>query len=231
MSEKNSRYDQLHRELEDQRCAVNDDLSLLIPVVYGIAETFGSNCEVVLHDFQQPETSIAVIAGNVTNRHVGGSMTELGLSIIAQGDDAQDQVNYITRTLDGRVLKSTTIVLRNYESRVIGALCINLDVTELRGLANIIGELAGPPLESPQPVTFGDDIGQVIQAIIEEEKETLRDSTYHLTKQERLTITRSLDRRGIFTLQNAVPRVAECLGISRATVYTYLEEIRNTKEK
>ena len=231
MSEKSSRHDQSYRELAERRRSIDDDLSLLTPVVYGIAETFGSSCEVVLHDFQQPDTSIVAIAGNVTDRHVGGSMTEIGLSIIAQGDDAQDQINYITRTLDGRVLKSTTIVLRNYEGRVIGAFCINLDVTELRGLANTIRELAGPPLESPQPVTFVDDIGQVIQAVIEEEKGISRDSTNHLTKQERLTILRSLDRRGIFALRRAVSRVAECLGISRATVYTYLEEIRNAKEK
>lgn len=231
MIEKNLGQDQSHRESIDTHRAVSPNLAVLIPIVYGIAETFGRKCEVVLHDFQQPESSIVAIAGNVTNRHVGGSVTQIGLSIIAQGDAAQDQFNYVTHAPNGRVLKSSTIVLRDRDGDVIGALCINLDVTELRLLASMAQELVGPPLQTPEPVTFVDDIGQVLQAVIEKEIAVLGNSIDRLTKQERLTILRSLDRRGIFALRRAASQVAEYLGVSRATVYTYLEEIRGTEKK
>ena len=37
---------------------------------------------------------------------------------------------------------------------------------------------------------------------------------------------RSLHRRGVFAVRRAVPQVAARIGISRASAYTYLAEIR-----
>lgn len=137
-------------------------LDMIRPLVRGIAATFGRTCEVVLHDFRHPEHSIVEIVGDVTHRHIGGSMSQIGLGALAQGDAAQDQLNYLIRTPDGSVIKSSTIVLRDHHGHVFGALCINLDVTKLRLLAHTIGEFAGVSVEQPTLVTFGDDISQVI---------------------------------------------------------------------
>jgi len=66
-------------------------LAFLRPLLNGIAKTFSRNCEVVLHDFRDPEHSIVAIVGDVTHRHIGGTMSQIGLEILAQGDAAQDQ--------------------------------------------------------------------------------------------------------------------------------------------
>ncbi len=205
---------------------MDDFVDLLRPIVQGIHATFGSRCEVVLHDYRDPEHSIVAVAGDVTHRNIGGSVTQMGLAVIAEGEAATDQINYITRTQDGRVLKSSTIVLRNHEGCVFGALCINFDVTDLRMLVGALGEMAGASDAPATPVVFSDDIGQVIRAVIDEEEVTLGRSIDRMNKQDRLTIFRALEKRGVFTLQRAVPQVAEYLGISRATAYNYLEEIR-----
>lgn len=205
---------------------MDDFVDLLRPIVHGIHSTFGSRCEVVLHDYRDPEHSIVAVAGDVTHRNIGGSVTQMGLAVIAEGEDATDQLNYITRTQDGRVLKSSTIVLRNLDGHVFGALCINFDVTDLRMLVGAIGEMAGATDAPVTPVAFSDDFSQVIRAVIDEEEVSLGRSIDRMNKQDRLAIFRSLERRGVFTLQRAVPQVAEYLGISRATAYNYLEEIR-----
>lgn len=214
--------------LIERSSSIDDYLGLLEPIVAGIAATFGRQCEVVLHDFRDPEHSIVAIQGHVTHRHVGGSVSQLGLSLIAQGDAAQTQYNYSTRTPSGRVLKSTTIPLRDPGGRVFGALCINLDITDLRLLGGVIGELTGAATE-PRPVSFVDDIGQVIRALINEEEITVGCSLDRMTKQDRLAILQALDQRGVFALQRSVPQVAEYLMISRATVYSYLEEARSAR--
>ena len=201
-------------------------LDMIRPLVRGIAATFGRTCEVVLHDFRHPEHSIVEIVGDVTHRHIGGSMSQIGLGALAQGDAAQDQLNYLIRTPDGSVIKSSTIVLRDHHGHVFGALCINLDVTKLRLLAHTIGEFAGVSVEQPTLVTFGDDISQVIQAVLHEQEIVLGHPLNRLTKQERLAIFQALDQRGVFTLQRAVPQVAEQLGISRATAYSDLATVR-----
>ncbi len=214
--------------LIERSSSIEDYLSLLEPVVAGIAATFGRHCEVVLHDFRDPEHSIVAIQGQVTQRHVGGSVSQLGLSLIAQGDTAQTQYNYFTRTPAGRVLKSTTIPLRDPGGRVFGALCINFDITDLRLLGGVIGELTGAAAE-PRPVSFVDDIGQVIRALIDEEEVAAGRSLDRMTKQDRLAILQALDQHGVFALQRSVPQVAEYLMISRATVYSYLEEVRSAR--
>ncbi|MGH2549763.1 MAG: helix-turn-helix transcriptional regulator [Thermomicrobiales bacterium] len=205
---------------------MDDFVELLRPIVQGIHSTFGSRCEVVLHDYRDPEHSIVAVAGDITHRNIGGSVTQMGLAVIAEGEDATDQINYITRTQDGRVLKSSTIVLRNHAGNVFGALCINFDVTDFRMLVGALGEMAGATDAPVTPVAFSDDFGQVIRAVIDEEEVALGRSIDRMNKQDRLTIFRALENRGVFTLQRAVPQVAEYLGISRATAYNYLEEIR-----
>lgn len=52
-------------------------LKAFIPFVKGLAETFGSNCEVVLHDFSDLQHSIIAIEnGHVTGRSLGSPMME-----------------------------------------------------------------------------------------------------------------------------------------------------------
>lgn len=215
----------------DERAAQFDSpedcWAMLAPVLRGIVETFGRHCEAVLHDFRDPEHSIVAIEGDITHRHVGGSVTQIGLSLIAQGDAAADAINYITRTASGRIVKSSTILLRDRNRHVFGALCINFDITDLRLLASSIEGLTGSPAVTPEPIAFVDDIGQVIRAVIDEEEVALGHAIDRMTKQDRLAIFRALDRRGIFALQRSVPTVAEYLGISRATAYNYLHTVRS----
>ncbi|NED04875.1 transcriptional regulator, partial [Streptomyces sp. SID6648] len=80
-------------------------------------------------DYRTPEHSVVAVAGSVTGRTVGGAMSEIGMRVLARGDDARDELNYVTRTPDGTLLKSSTMVLRDSTDSVFGALCVNLDVT------------------------------------------------------------------------------------------------------
>ena len=73
-------------------------LKAFCPVVDCIADLFGSNCEVVLHDITQPEKSIVKIRnGHVTGRKVGDPLTDLGLKMIK---DAEKHVGPVLATRD-----------------------------------------------------------------------------------------------------------------------------------
>ncbi len=220
-----------HSDQEKLTRSVDDYFAVLKPILEGIAHTFGRGCEVVLHDFRDPEHSIVAIAGEVTQRHVGGSVTQIGMSLLAQGSNAENQFNYITRAPNGRALKSSTVLLRDIDGQVFGAFCINFDITDFRRMSEVITDLTGPNEATPTPVTFVDDIDQVIQAVVSEEEAMYGRTVERMNKQDRLAIFRSLDRRGVFALQRSVPHVAECLGISRATAYAYIDEIRAERNR
>ena len=52
-------------------------LMAVVPIAKGVAETFGSNCEVVIHDFQNLDNSIvAIFNGHVTGRTIDTKMTD-----------------------------------------------------------------------------------------------------------------------------------------------------------
>ncbi|MFF3513082.1 transcriptional regulator [Streptomyces sp. NPDC002573] len=207
-------------------------IAALTPVIDGIAATLGSFCEVVIHDFRQPEHSIVALAGSVTGRGPGGSMSEIGMQLLARGDQARDELNYLTRTQDGKMVKSSTMVLRDSGGAVFGALCVNLDITAVNQAHALIGEIAGVGV-SPAAVpttTFGDDIGAVLDAIVDEHQLRQNKSWSQLGRAERLQLFRDLDRRGVFAVRGAVQQVAARLGISRASAYNYLSAARSAAD-
>ncbi|MBF8185790.1 transcriptional regulator [Nonomuraea sp. K274] len=200
-------------------------IAALAPVADGIVATLGSVCEVVVHDFRRPDNSVVAIAGSVTGRNVGGSMSEIGMGVLARGDEAGDELNYVTRTQDGKLVKSSTMVLRDSEGAVFGALCVNLDITALSQAHALIGELAAAPAAVPT-TTFGDDVDSVLDAVVDAYQLDQNKPWGSLSREERLRLFRGLDRRGVFAVRRAVPQVAARLGISRASAYNYLAQSR-----
>ena len=81
------------------------------------------------------EHTIAVIEnGHVSHRQAGGSASRVVLEAIQRKHDTiplTDELGYLTKTRDGRVLKSSTVYLRNDEDVIEGVLSINYDITEL----------------------------------------------------------------------------------------------------
>lgn len=201
-------------------------LSALHPVVDGLAATFSPVCEVVLHDYRQGEQSVVAVAGNVTGRKVGGALSEIGLAMLARGDAAVNDLNYMTQVQDGRVIKCSTMPLRDGDGRLFGALCVNVDVTTLRQAGDLLTTLAGAT-PSPLPATtFSDDFDDVVEAAIRAEELARGKPIGSLTRGERIALLHTLDQRGVFQVRNAVPQVADRLGVSRSAVYADLASCR-----
>jgi predicted transcriptional regulator YheO len=203
-------------------------LAALKPVVDGIVATFGPVCEVVLHDYRKPEQSAVAVAGSVTGRTVGGAMSEIGMRVLSHGDEAADELNYVTRTRNGTLVKSSTMVLRDSTGAVFGALCVNVDVSAVSQVHGLLGALAGlgaAPAELPT-TTFGNDIDSVVDALVDVHQSKQRGSWAELDRAERLELFGGLDARGVFAVRGAVEQVAARLNISRASAYNYLSQAR-----
>ena len=198
-------------------------LRMLADIVGPLAQSLGTRCEIVLHDYRMPDCSVVAVAGKVTDRKVGSAMSEIGLSILAEGNEARDRLNYLTKAPNGRIVNSSTIALRDENRHVFGALCINIDVTELRRAATILAELAGNSAE-PQPTTFTNDIRDVIDATLREILGGRPPAS--LSRANRLDVIRALDARGIFNIKRAMAQVAAALAVSRATTYACLQITR-----
>jgi predicted transcriptional regulator YheO len=193
-----------------------------------MAGALGEKCEIVLHDFRQQEHSIVALAGRVTGRRKGGSVSQIGLSILREGDDAKPHYSYITTSPNGRILRSITVPLRDADNHVFGAFCVNFDVTEMWMMGQSIQALLGTDAEPPKPVSFVDDIHAVIADVIRDETSMLGRPLHELSRAERLQLLKALDFRGVFSLQKSIPQIADYLGLSRATLYSDLKRMRQT---
>ncbi len=192
----------------------------------GIVGAFGRHCEVVLHDLSRPEHSIVWIEGNVTGRRVGGGITDLGLAKLRLGDPQQDLIGYVTQTKDGKVLRSSSIFLRDDAGNVTGALCINLDITPFLGLRQHVLDLLTPVTRDIEE-SFLDRPADVLRDLIHDGLRAVGSTPPKMMgKQQRVKVIEFLDRRGAFIFRSAVPTVSRVLGISRYTLYNYLKQVR-----
>jgi predicted transcriptional regulator YheO len=202
----------------------------LVPTLDGIAASFGPTCEVVLHDYRTPKHSVIAVAGSVTGRRVGGAMSEIGLRTLRRAEAATNDVNYLTRTRDGRTVKSSTLPLRDDDGSLIGALCINVDVSALQLAGDILDGLLGrapAATEAAAVTTFSDDFDDVVDAVVRLEEAGHGKPVAALTRGERIELVARLRERGLFEVRGAAPRIAARLGISRAGLYNDLAAARD----
>lgn len=213
-------YDDLHPLLKN-----------MIPLVEAIANTFGKNCEVVLHDVRKPDNSIVAIAnGHVTNRVAGGPMSEYGLADLRKGDFNNNKVNYLKKTKDGRILKSTSMYIKDEQGKLIGFLCINFDISEFTVMRNMINEITYINDEmnfvSAEGNGTEDNINDVLAKIVDKILESMGKPVAFLSKEEKVHIVQLLEGQGVFLVKGAIDYVAKVLCVSRYTIYNYLDEIR-----
>ena len=111
-------------------------LELLKQLADGLARQFGPDCEIVIHDLthQDLEHSVAYIKnGHISNRRAGDGPSKVVLETMHK-DPASltDHLGYLTRTSEGKILKSSTMYIRNAEGAAIDyLLSINYDITGL----------------------------------------------------------------------------------------------------
>lgn len=212
-------------------------LSAFIPFVKGLAETFGSNCEVVLHDFSDLQHSIIAIEnGHVTGRSVGSPMMEASLKLYVSEKVDEDNINYTGKSADGRVLKSSTMFVKDETGKILGCLCINYDITELVAVQRVMNDLmkvSGTHLGITKGVEETEEVFNVVSGVL---KDLVNDTItqngkpiIYLTKEEKVGIVDILDQKGAFLIKGAIDYVAEVLCVSRYTIYNYLDEIREQK--
>ena len=212
---------------------LDDDITfdLAKQVAVALRELLGSMCEVVIHDFADLEHSIIHIEGNVTNRAKGGAATDLLLERVRNGDTGQDLYAYATSLPGGRVMKSSTIFLRDAKGDAAGALCINLDMTNFVAFRNTLNAFVTTHNgdEERTVETLSDNILDTVQNAMAETLFDTGRSLHALTREEKIDLMNKLEEKGLFQVKKAVPIVADMLGLSRATVYNYLREGREAK--
>ena len=204
----------------------------LLPLVQGLAEMFGPDCEVVLHDISQlPRSIVAIENGAVTGRSVGDVPTDLMLRSLRRAAEGGPDVRLYVTSSDGKVLKSLAVTLRDAEGDVFGILGLNFDVSGLAQTQRTLANLAtlGRQGSEAQPETeeiFADDIRDVVAGMVAKILNEMGKTPAAMSRDEKMEVVKRLEERGAFLVKRSAEQVADALDLSRYTIFSYLKEIR-----
>ena len=201
----------------------------------GVARQFGSNCEVVVHDLcsEEPEHSVVVIEnGHVTGRRLGdGPSHVVWEALKADPDSLTDRLSYLTRTEDGKLLKSSTMYIRNDEGKPIGIFAINYDITMMKLMEDTIQEFTRTDANAQEPQTITHNVNDLLEELIKQSAQLVGKPVALMTKDDKIKAIRFLNESGAFTIMKAGQRVCNFFGISKYTLYSYIDESKGEKDK
>lgn len=204
-----------------------EQLEILKQIAHGIALHFGPDCEVVIHDLRtnDPEQSIVYIEnGQISGRKIGDGPSSVVLKALhSDSDSLSDHLAYLTKTSDGKYLKSSTIFIRNTENIVHYILGINYDITKLSLINDAVLHLISssqPPMEAtPIP----NNVNELLDELLVEAEKRIGKPAALMSKAEKVEAIQFLNNAGAFLITKSGDKISKYFGISKYTLYSYID--------
>lgn len=204
-------------------------MAALRQIAHGVAAQFGNGCEVVIHDLNHPDHSIVYIEnGHVSDREVGGGPSFIILDALKQNPETlEDKLGFLTKLHDGRILKSSTIFIRDDTGTPSAAFSINFDVTELLALDAKLqaftstdkdnegksGHVNGIPL----------NVNGLLDELIAQSIKLVGKPVALMSKDDKIKAIQFLNDAGAFLISKSGNRVTKEFCISKYTLYSYID--------
>ena len=204
-------------------------LERLKVIAHGLAIQFGPSCEVLIHDLQGDlDTSLVYIEnGTITNRHVGDGPSHVVLDVLNYDDGSEGRFGYLTKTKDGRILKSSTMYIRDDNGNVAYLLGINQDITEFvmmhRSLESLIG-IGQAETGTVEKITTS--VSELLDDLLLEAERLVCKPGPLMNKVERLKAISYLNEKGAFLISKSSEKIAEYFNISKFTLYSDLNTVK-----
>lgn len=193
----------------------------------GMAAQFGENCEIVVHDIKPGDETISSISlienGHVTGRKVGDGPSQAVIDALTEGGAVEDRLSYFTKADDGKILRSTTIYIKNDEGRVEGVFSINFDITYLALAENAIRSFTGTVDSKNSAPKITSDVESLLDDLIEQSVRLVGKPVALMTKDDKIKAIRFLNDTGAFLITRSGDKVASYFNISKFTLYNYID--------
>ncbi|MDV9032580.1 PAS domain-containing protein [Pseudomonas sp. RAC1] len=220
--------------------SLQQERQLTLTVLKAALQALGSvapgNLEILLHDLDRPEHSvIAIVNGHLSGRRVGSPILaapeqDQGFKALMQASRDQQGcdpvvLNDYPTSLKGRSLRSATAIFRDSSGHPFASLCVNTDLTGLDAAMTFLRHFqplgAGGVEQTPGDAA---DLPQLMAEIIEDALQ--HSGQGRLNKQAKVEAVRLMQERGLFIVKGGVEKAADALGVTRYTIYNYLEQLR-----
>ena len=139
----------------------------------------------------------------------------------------KDHVGYLTRTSNGKSLKSSTFFIRNEEDTAIDYIfAINYDITDLmtvdRSIRSLIDTAQGSsPKQQPERIVH--NVNDLLDTLIEQSVALVGKPAALMNKEEKVTAIQFLNDAGAFLITKSGDKVSKYFGISKFTLYSHID--------
>lgn len=212
---------------------MHQTLDFLKQLAHGLAVQFGSSCEIAIHDLKTKdlEKSIVYIEnGHVSNRQTGDGPSGIVLETL-QSDPAKihDKLSYLTKTEDGRILKSSTFYIRDDDGSISYIFSLNYDITAFTAANTAIQSLIAtkdslPDANENAPQKITHNVNELLDLLIEQAVAKVGKPVAMMNKDDKIAIVQYLNHAGAFLITKSGDKVSSFLGISKFTLYSYMDK-------
>ena len=201
----------------------------------GIAAHFGNKCEVVIHEVNSRRSNhsiIYIVNGHVTGRKIGDGASKVVLDQLRSQDmETKDHLRYLTRTPDGKILKSSSLYIRNSKGVVVAIFSINYDVTSLMLIKQEVEDMVLPAETEPKEPEKLINVNDVLDELIKQSVAMIGKPVALMNKDDKIQAIRFLNESGAFLVTKSGDKVAKYFGISKYTLYSYIDANKKQEEK
>ncbi|MEN5037723.1 PAS domain-containing protein [Pseudomonas sp. TWI929] len=213
-------------------------LTVLKAAIQALGSVAARNMEILLHDLDRPEHSVvAIVNGHLSGRSIGSPILaapeqDQGFKALMQASADQHGCEPVVlpdypTTLKGRTLRSATAIFRDSSGQPFASLCVNTDVTGLDAAMSFLQQLQPLGASAPavnEPADMELLMSEIIQASLQ------RSGQGRMNKQAKVEAVRVMQERGLFIVKGGVEKAASALGVTRYTIYNYLEHLRGASQ-
>ncbi len=160
----------------------------------------------------------------MTGRKVGDASSRVVLEALSKNpEELHDRISYLTQTENGRILKSSTIYIRDNDNKVIGILGINYDITNFMMMDYALKSIISTRDEKEKPEKISKGVNGLLDELIEQSVKLLGKPVSQMNREDKIRAIQFLHDAGAFLITRSGDKVSRFFGISKYTLYNYID--------
>lgn len=194
-----------------------------------IASQFGSNCEVVIHSLDKKHHKSKIVHienAHVSHRKQGDGPSPVVLETLKKDSKLlKDKLSYLTKAHDGRILKSSTLFIRDDNAEVTAIFAVNYDITQLIASQSALDSIIAIPADTEKkaPSIIPLNVSELLEDLIQEALKLIGKPVALMTKDDKIRAIQFLNNSGAFLVTKSGDKISKEFGISKYTMYSYME--------
>lgn len=203
-------------------------MDFLTRLAKALAKQFGDNCEIVIHDLSKAAIDKSIVAienGHVSNRSVGDGPSMIVLDALTKKpEEIEDHLCYLTE-VDGKMIKSSTVYIRDENGEVAGIFGINYDISPMVAFQNEIKSLINvDSLQKEESTPIYQNVNNLLDDLIKRAVKMVGRPVSYMTRDDKIKAIKFLDEHGAFLITKAGDKISNYFGISKYTMYSYIDK-------